>query len=81
MVAGKQKDAKISPGEKKIRQEEDILFGKISAPPSKLEGVFDILGDDQPSESVIQQRLTEKKRQRENDVKQATKLKKLSKET
>jgi hypothetical protein len=79
MVAGKQHDTKLSEEEKKIRQEEDELFKKLKAPPSKLEGVSDILGDDQCSESLTEQRITDKKRLREKDEKRSAAFKKVAK--
>ena len=45
MVMGKVKDSKITDEENKIRQEEDKLFEKMKAPPSKLEELTDIIGD------------------------------------
>ena len=79
MVMGNQKGTELSAEEKKIREEEDELFEKLREPPSKLEGVLDILGDDQPSESLNQQRLTDKKRLREKDEKRSSALQKVSK--
>ena len=79
MVMENQKGTELSAEEKKIREEEDELFEKLREPPSKLEGVLDILGDDQPSESLNQQRLTDKKRLREKDAKRSSALQKVSK--
>ncbi len=79
MVMGKEKETKLSEEEKNIRMQEDELFQKLSAPPSKLEGILDILGDEQQSENLAEQRLSDKKRLREKDEKQANALRKVAK--
>ena len=43
---GQMKHSKISEEEMRIRQEEDMLFKEIRAPPTKVEGVSDVLGED-----------------------------------
>lgn len=74
---GKQKMDELTEDEKRIRIEEDKLFKKMSAPPSKLEGVLDVLDDDQCKESLSKQRQEDKKKRRKKDEMQSTKLKKL----
>lgn len=48
---GKVKDSKLTDEENKIRQEEDKLFEKMKAPPSKLEELTDIIGNTSKTES------------------------------
>lgn len=43
---GQSKESGLSEEEMKIRQEEDNFFQEISAPPSKLDDVSDVLGND-----------------------------------
>ena len=79
MVMGKNKDSELSDEEKRIRQEEDKLFEKLSAPPTKLEGVLDVIDNDHCKDSLTKQRESDTKRQREKDEKKSTSLKKKSK--
>ncbi len=59
---GKQKSADLSAEELEIRAKEDALFEKLRAnPPSVLEGVMDILGDESKSKAIARQRSNDKK--------------------
>ena len=45
-----EKEIKLTAEEKAIRAKEDELFDKLKAPPAKLEGIMDILGDEEKSD-------------------------------
>ena len=77
MVMGHHKGSELSEAEKKIRLEEDKLFEKLSAPPKKLEGVLDLLDNDQCKDSLTEQRRTDKEKQRAKDKKARNKASKI----
>ena len=52
MMMGKMKDSELSEEEKKIRQEEEKLFQQLSAPPTKLEAISDVLCEDKGEDST-----------------------------
>lgn len=74
---GKMKDSELTEEEKLIRQKEDVLFEKMSAPPKLLEGMMDVLG--QNTESQNEESLSGKKRPRKTNEKQSNSTKKMSK--
>ena len=61
--------SQLTEKEKKIRAEEDELFEKIKSPPILLDGVMDVLGDVHKNKELIEQRIQNKKKQREKDEK------------
>mmetsp|Transcript_11073 Transcript_11073/g.16335 ORF Transcript_11073/g.16335 Transcript_11073/m.16335 type:complete len:391 (+) Transcript_11073:74-1246(+) len=71
MVMGKIPKAQVTEKEKEIRMKEDALFSKLAAPPTLLGGVMDVLGDEHRTDEILQQRRTEKIKQRINDRKKA----------
>ena len=72
------KEIKLTPEEISIREEEDQLFDKLKAPPSRLGGVMDVLGDEEVSKSLYEQRKTERTKRRKEDLEKAKTLKQAS---
>jgi len=77
MVMGKEKETQLSEEEKKIRVQEDELFEKICTPLEKVNGILDILGQQQ-SDTIDMEHSSEKKRPREKDEEQPDALKKVA---
>ena len=57
--------------EEGIRKEEDVLFSKLAEPPTVLAGIMDILGDEQLTEQLTEQRNASKQRKRTNDMRKS----------
>ena len=77
IVMGK-KETELTAEEKAIRMEEDELFLKLKERPRKLEGIMDILDDEEKSESLKAQRATEKNKRRKVDQDKSSALKRAS---
>ena len=73
-----EKEIKLTAEEKAIRAKEDELFDKLKAPPAKLEGIMDILGDEEKSDSLAVQRATENSKRRKLDQEKSSALKRAS---
>ena len=72
------KKIKLTSEEIAIREKEDQLFDKLKSPPSRLGGVMDVLGDEDVSKSLLEQRETERTKRRKEDLEKAKTLKKAS---
>lgn len=71
----KKKDTSLPEEEFEIRKQEDKLFGKLKTePPTVLEGVMDILNDEEKTNEVAELRSNDKRRRAARDEKTKNKL-------
>jgi hypothetical protein len=64
---GGKKSTHLTPEEIEIRKQEDELFEKLKEPPEILEGVMDVLDDDEKTDAVAMHRVSTKKRKTERE--------------
>ena len=72
IMIGKKGKAEPSEEEEHFRQQEESLFAEMKKPPTKLEGVLDVLGEEHITEKMKQQRVDSKKTQKVNDLRKKT---------
>lgn len=71
----KKKETSLPEEEIQIRKEEDELFGKLKTePPTVLEGVMDILNDEEKTNEIAEMRSNDQKRRAARDKKTKNKL-------
>lgn len=70
---------KVSEEEKKIQQQEDELFAEMEKPPTRLEGVMDVLGEDHITDEMLKKRETSKAIQKVNALRASAKKEKTKK--
>jgi hypothetical protein len=56
----------ITAEEQNIRQEEDELFREMEKPPTRLEGVMDVLGEEHVTDEMLKKREASKAMQKVN---------------
>mmetsp|Transcript_19983 Transcript_19983/g.30254 ORF Transcript_19983/g.30254 Transcript_19983/m.30254 type:complete len:627 (-) Transcript_19983:341-2221(-) len=68
MIMGKSKDNQMSEEELANRKKEDTLFEELKSPPVLLDGIMDVLGDQEKTDAVAEKRLGDKKRRRNRET-------------